>query len=124
MARNRRESLRSKGKGYAGEIEWRDRLIAEGFQAKRRIMSGVSNSEPGDVVSKKLGQVGSLKLWEVKRRRSLPKWMVGFLGKSKHIYGVAAREDGRGSPWLVVVRADALFTLIGGNRNDAGTRLG
>ena len=105
-----RRSRRSKAKGYRGEVEFASFLGEYGYRAKRKLLSGATVSSPGDVWMR-LSPTKKLS-FEVKRRAGLPQWLTGWLFKSRRIAGVAMRQDGRGSPWLLLVRADSLMRLM------------
>lgn len=105
-----RRSRHSKDKGYRGEVEFAEFLTRYGYRAKRKLLSGATASSPGDVWMR---YSSTKKLYfEVKRRAGLPRWLTGWLGKSRRIAGVGMRQDGKGSPWLLLVRADSLMRLL------------
>lgn len=87
-------------KGYRGEKEWERFLREKGYPSYRIPLSGAVFPWKGDVDS----DIKGVKvLWDVKRRRKMPKWI--------RKEALAVREDG--GEWYIVMKAELFFSLLG-----------
>lgn len=107
-----RRSRRAKAKGRTGEREWARVLARFGYRAERKLLSGMTADAPGDVTSRWPSPRARRRVWECKRRRRLPRWLVAWAEKSPRLVGLAVRGDGRASAWFVLLRADSALRLI------------
>lgn len=94
-------SSREYRKGRAGEYEVKNLLVRAGINAIRIPLSGAASIK-GDILLKDIGWT-----FEVKRRKSLPKWLRFDEG----ITGVLLRED-RKKRYLVLLGFDDFVKLL------------